>query len=373
MTILVIAWHDLQRMFRVRAWYFWIFVGPLLVTSFFGVLMKPQGPRGTTVELVNHDEGDYVARALTEALLRDKITISPAATAPDEREGYTVEVPPGTARELAAGRPVHLTLRTPDDEETNAERRLRFKIEKSLWMVYLQANPADVRPDATGEQIRGRFDAARALGVSPRHLDIERHELTAGFQRAVPSYLVMFVFLNVLIAGAGLAEERASGQLKRLFLAPVTKTQIVLGKLLGRVAVGWIQMAYILLLGVFLFNIHWAAHAWVFFGFLTLFAISVAAMGMALGTLFRDPDKCRTAAVWSAILLSPLGGLWWPLEAVGSTMRTIGTLVPTGWAMEAVNGMLAFGTGAREVAPFAAALAGLAVVSLAFAAKRLTP
>lgn len=373
MMILTIAWHDLRRTFRSRAAFFWLFVGPLLFTSFFGTLMKPQTPRGTTVTVVNHDEGDYLARALTEALARDKIAVRPAVAAPGLAAGFTVEVPAGAARELAAGRPVHLLLRTPDDEQTNAERRLRFRLEKALMMVYLQANPAEMRADASGEEIRARFDVARALRITTRKLDIERHAPTAGFQRTVPAYLVMFVFLNVLISGAGLAEERAAGQLKRLFLAPVTKAEIVLGKLLGRVTVGWIQMAYILVLGLLLFKIRWAAHGLVFFGFLTIFAVAIASAGMALGVLFRDPDKCRTAAIWSAILLSPLGGLWWPLEAVGSTMRTIGTLVPTGWAMEAVNGMLAFGAGAREVAPFAAAFVVLTVVSLLFVAKRLTP
>ncbi len=371
MTALVIAGHDLRLIFRSKAAYFWLFVGPLLFTSFFGVLYKPRATGGTTVALVNHDEGDYVARALTEALARDQIAVS--APTPGESRRFSVEVPAGASRDLAAGRPVHLTLHSADDEEGNAERRLRFKLEKSLWMIYLQANPADVRADATSEELQKRFDASRVLSVNRRKLDIEQGAPTAGFQRSVPSYLVMFVFLNVLISGAGLAEERASGQLKRLFLAPLTRTQIVLGKLLGRVALGWVQMGFILLLGVVLFKIRWAAHTGVLFAFLTLFAVAVASLGMAIGTLFRDPDKARTAAIWSAILLSPLGGLWWPLEAVGSTMRTIGTLVPTGWAMEAVNGMLAFGSGAREIAPFAAAFAGLAVVSLVFVAKRLTP
>jgi ABC-2 type transport system permease protein len=137
--------------------------------------------------------------------------------------------------------------------------------------------------------------------------------------------------------------------------------------------VGWIQTAYMLLLGVLVFKIEWAEHPLVLFAFLTLFCLAVASCGLALGTLFRDPDKASTAAVWTVILLSPLGGLWWPLEVVGPTMRQIGYLVPTGWAMESVNGMLALGAGAREVAPFALAFAVLLALSLTFAAKRLRP
>jgi len=46
-------------------------------------------------------------------------------------------------------------------------------------------------------------------------------------------------------------------------------------------------------------------------------------------------------------------------------------MVPTGWAMEPVNAMLAFGAGAREVAPFAAAFAAMFVVTFVLASRRL--
>ena len=64
-----------------------------------------------------------------------------------------------------------------------------------------------------------------------------------------------------------------------------------------------------------------------------------------------------------AILLAPLGGLWWPLELVGPFMRRVAYFTPTGWAMEGVNAMLAFGAGAADVAPFALGFAALFAVS----------
>jgi len=109
----------------------------------------------------------------------------------------------------------------------------------------------------------------------------------------------------------------------------------------------------------------------VLFGFLSLFALASASLGILLGTCFRDPDKCRAVAIWTAVLLAPLGGLWWPIEIVGPTMRRISYIVPTGWAMEPVNAMLAFGAGAGEVAPFAAAFAVMFIVTFALASRRL--
>ena len=99
------------------------------------------------------------------------------------------------------------------------------------------------------------------------------------------------------------------------------KRDIVLGKLLSRFAVGWIQVIYLLIIGVFVFRIQWAERSWVFFAFMSIFALASVSTGIFLGTLFRDPDKAINVTIWFAILLCPLGGLWWPLEVVGPTMR----------------------------------------------------
>lgn len=368
MNALAIAWTDLKRLFRERAALFWIFVGPVIFTTFFGILFKPQPDRPTVVTIVNRDATDRVAGKMAGLLQRDKLVVRRSDRAPEE--GWAVEIPSGTGAALAAAKPVSVILHTSEEEST-AELSLRFTVQKALTAIFIEGGVAEVagtRQGATPDS-----SPAEAVRIVRSDIGVQRHDMTAGFQRSVPAYLVMFTFLNLLVSGAGLAEERASGRLRRLFIAPVTRRDIILGKLLTRFATGWIQIAYMLGLGVLVFKIRWAEHNWALFGFLTLFALASASLGMLYGTLFKDPDKCASAAVWTAVLLSPLGGCWWPLEVVGTTMRKIGYMVPTGWAMEAVNALLAFGAGARDVAPFALAFTAMTVICLTLAARRLTP
>jgi ABC-2 type transport system permease protein len=366
-SALIIAWNDLKRLFRERAALFWIFVGPVIFATFFGILFKPQPTRRPTLVLVNEDADDTVVRALQTLLERDGVAVRRADRV-ESPDALALVVPRGAKEGFAANRPVKPVFHARR-EETSTERTLRFKATKALMAAYLATGAGEGDPEAVAQRVA----QGEVLAVRDEDLGVRRREMTAGFQRSVASYLVMFVLLNLLAMGAGLAEERASGRLRRLFIAPVSRGEVVLGKLLVRFAVGWIQMAYMLALGVLVFKIHWAEHSWVFLGFLSLYALAAAALGMLLGTLFDDPDKASTAGIWTAILLSPLGGLWWPLEVVGPTMRTVGHLVPTGWAMEGVNSMLAFGAGPREVAPFAAALMALFVASFTLAVRRLRP
>ncbi len=358
---LTIAWADLKRLLRERQAIFWIFVGPLIFTTFFGVLFRQQTPKPLSVAIVNKDSSDTLARALTALLRAEGFAVATTREAPPD--GWAVEIPAGSTAAILEKRPVRLVLHA-QEEETSRELNLSFKLRKALMTIYLRG---DLDGGATPAQ------GPDAIRIDRRDIGVKRHEVTAGFQRSVPAYLVMFTFLNLLISGAGIAEERASGKLRRLFIAPVRKRDIVLGKLLTRFATGWIQIAYMLLLGVVVFKIEWAEHPWVLFAFLSLFALASASFGLLLGTLFKEPDKCANVAVWTAVLLSPLGGLWWPLEIVGPTMQTIGHLIPTGWAMEGVNAMLALGAGATDVWMFAAGFALMTVVSLTLAARRLTP
>jgi len=321
------------------------------------------------VAILNHDGTDEISRLLTTALEQDKVVVT--ATGQLRRGQLTIEIPAGAAAAWADGKALELTLHAGEDE-TNAERSLRFKVQKALIAAYFTGGDEAVAREPGGAA-GAAISASGPLAITPTDLGVKRREVTAGFQRSVPAYLVMFVFMNLMVSGAGIAEDRASGRLRRLWTAPVSPRQIVAGKLLGRFAIGWVQIGYMLLLGVLVFRIRWAEHFWVFFGFLTIFALASAALGLFFGTLFRDPDKCATLAVWIVIVLSPLGGLWWPLEVVGPTMRKMAYVVPTGWAMEGVNAMLAFGAGARDVAPFALAFAAMFVVFMTLAARRLRP
>jgi len=369
MIPLLILWNDLGRVFREKQALFWIFLAPLVFTTFFGLVFREQPARPLTVAILNRDRTDELSRMLRTALEQDKVVVT--ATRQLRRGQLTIEIPAGAAAAWTEGKALELTLHAGEDE-TSAERNLRFKVQKALIAAYFTGGD-DAGAREAGGEASASISASGPLAVTPLDLGVKRREVTAGFQRSVPAYLVMFVFMNLMVSGAGIAEDRASGRLRRLWTAPVSRQQIVVGKLLGRFAIGWIQIGYMLLVGVLVFRIRWAEHIWVFFGFLTIFALASAAAGVFFGTLFKDPDKCATLAVWIVIVLSPLGGLWWPLEVVGPTMRRVAYVVPTGWAMEGVNAMLAFGAGARDVAPFGLAFAVMFATFTFLAARRLQP
>ena len=354
----IIAVNEWKQLLREREAVFWIFIGPLLFIIFFGILMKPTPPVPLRVAILNQDSTGEVAEEIAAFLREEDVKVERVDSLPEQ--GRTLVIPSGSVEALRAGDPIQLLLRT-GEEESARERSLQFKIYKALTRAFL----GGIGP---GDPARNNVDPIRLTRLD---LGIGHREATSGFQRSVPAYMVMFVFMNLLIGGSTIAEDRASGRLRRIALAPVRKRDIILGKLLSRFTVGWIQILYLLVIGTWIFHIQWAQRNWVFILFMSLFAMASASTGILIGTIVRDPDKAISIAIWSAMILSPLGGLWWPLEIVGPTMRRIADFIPTGWAMQGVNSMLAFGAGPRELAPFCFAFSALLLATFALSSRLL--
>jgi ABC-type multidrug transport system permease subunit len=71
------------------------------------------------------------------------------------------------------------------------------------------------------------------------------------------------------------------------------------------------------------------------------------------------------------MVLAALGGCWWPLEIVSDTLKKVALLIPTGWAMNTLHGLISFGQNLGELKTGLMALAGFAVVFTLIASRSL--
>jgi len=135
-----IALNGVRLTLRSREAIFWVFIGPLIMATFFGILFKPQPPAKVRVDIVNADATDAVARSISETLEQDGILVTHAAAL---TPGHTtLVVPAGAASALAAARPLNLQLHI-GAEEPRAVADLRFKVFKALVASAIGVKPTD--------------------------------------------------------------------------------------------------------------------------------------------------------------------------------------------------------------------------------------
>ncbi|MCS6866075.1 MAG: ABC transporter permease [Gemmataceae bacterium] len=161
------------------------------------------------------------------------------------------------------------------------------------------------------------------------------------YQILVPSYTVMFAFFLVLSVGWLFVSERKHGTLIRLRAAPLTRSQILLGKLLPCLCVSLVQGFFLLAAGRILFGMTWGARPELLVPLVV--STSIAAVGLAV--LAASVARTETqVAVYGTLLVLILGGIsgsLMPRDLMPEQMKTISLVTPQAWALEAYAQLLA--------------------------------
>lgn len=161
------------------------------------------------------------------------------------------------------------------------------------------------------------------------------------YQILVPSYTVMFAFFLVLTVGWLFVAERKHGTLARLRAAPLSRGQILLGKLLPCLAVSLFQGLFLLLAGRLIFGLNWGSHPWLVIA--VALCTSVAAVGLAM--LVASVARTETqVAVYGTLLVLVLGGVsgsLMPRDLMPEQMKTASLVTPHAWALDAYAQLLA--------------------------------
>jgi ABC-type multidrug transport system permease subunit len=194
------------------------------------------------------------------------------------------------------------------------------------------------------------------------------------YQILVPSYTVMFAFFLVLTVGWLFVSERRQGTLKRLRAAPLSRTQILLGKLLPCFGLSLLQGFFLLAAGKLVFNMSWGPDpAWLVPVVVTT---SLAAMGMALlvAAVARTETQVAIYGTLIVLVLAGISGCMMPRELMPDEMKAISRLTPHAWALDAYAQLLTSPTPNLEVVSTACAVLaafGFGFLLLAWAALRL--
>ncbi len=189
-----------------------------------------------------------------------------------------------------------------------------------------------------------------------------------GMGQSAPGIGAMFVMTNVLNAAAVFIQERKNWTLQRLVIMPLSRMQILGGKLLSRYLLGLITFMTMILVGT-LFGVTWGDWPGVIVIVLT-YTLAVTALGLALATLVKTQWQAAGIALLTTMVLAPLGGAWWPLSIVPTWMQNLGKISPIAWSQQAFNQMVFYGAHLTDVLPSVGVLLVFALVFFAFGVSR---
>lgn len=182
-----------------------------------------------------------------------------------------------------------------------------------------------------------------------------------GFDQSVPGMGSMYVMFTVLGGMALLFRERRQWTLQRLAALPITKAQILGGKVLTYFTLGMIQYLIVFSVGI-LVGLNFGDRPLLLLPVMIAFVLCITALAFAIAPHITGEEQANGIARLLALSLAPLGGAWWPLEIVPNFMKTIAHLSPIAWAMDAFHDIMWFNGGLVDVLPEIGVLTAAAAI-----------
>ena len=206
----------------------------------------------------------------------------------------------------------------------------------------------DAEDEDSGPSFNFMEDVPAMLGVVAEDVAGKREtgmSPTAGASHAVGAMAVMMLMFSLVAAGGTLIEERDAGTLLRLQLAPASGSAILFGKLISMGLVGLLQLALLFAYGRVMFDVPIFADPLALL--LTAVGVVFAATGLGLlfATLCTSRKQLEGLSTLVILVMSAVGGAWFPREITPDWFRIAGQFTITAYAMDAFHGVLWYGKG----------------------------
>ncbi len=175
---------------------------------------------------------------------------------------------------------------------------------------------------------------------------------------AFAGMVVQFILFSAVEWGVGLLSERRRGLWKRLRSAPVSRLTLMAGKALSCAIISLLIAGLVFGFGALAFGIRVRGDGLAFVLLLTAFALMAAQFGLLVAALGRSPQGARSVAVLAVLVMVMLGGGWMPTFLFPDWLNTVTPAIPTRWAVDGLDGLLARGSTLRETLPAIGMLLG---------------
>jgi ABC transporter DrrB family efflux protein len=183
---------------------------------------------------------------------------------------------------------------------------------------------------------------------------------------------VILTMTMVMITAMAIARERERGTLEQLIVTPLRSGELIVGKILPYVVIGYVQMTLILFFGRLVFGVPFRGSL----SLLYLVAFVFIAANLAVGLFFSTLAKTQQQAMqMSFFFLLPnilLSGFMFPWEAMPRVAQLLSQALPLTHFLRIVRGIALKSSGFPDVVGELAWLACILVALVVLASSRFS-
>jgi len=187
----------------------------------------------------------------------------------------------------------------------------------------------------------------------------------------VPAILGIIVTMTmVVMTAAAIVRERERGTMEQLLVTPIRSFELMLGKIIPYIALGYVQITVALLVGVLIFQVPIRGSILELYG-LTLFFITASlGIGIFISTLAKNQMQAFQMSFFFLLPSILLSGFLFPREAMPVIIQYVGNLIPLTYYLVIIRGIVLKGIGIAYLLPQVLALIVFSLVLIIWSVLR---
>jgi ABC-2 type transport system permease protein len=226
------------------------------------------------------------------------------------------------------------------------------------------------------EVVVGRLQrSALSVGVKPLTLEPVtwyNPELRTAIY-VVPGLVgVILTMTMIMLTSMAIARERERGTLEQLIVSPVRRTELIAGKILPYVAIGYVQMSLILAVGHLVFKVPISGSIVLLYTLASVFIAANLSLGLVFSTLAKTQQQAMQMSFFFILPNILLSGFMFPYEAMPRPAQWISQALPLTHFMRIVRGITLKGANFSDVSHELLWLGCIFAILFTLAATRFT-
>ena len=145
----------------------------------------------------------------------------------------------------------------------------------------------------------------------------------------VPGLLAIILSMTmVMITAVAIVRETEKGTMEALIATPVRPTEVMLGKIIPYVFVGYVQTIVFLIAATFLFDVPFIGSRFAFFLGFNLYIVVNLALGFLISTVARSQMQAMQISFFTLLPTILLSGFMFPFAGMPGWAQALGTAIP---------------------------------------------
>lgn len=181
---------------------------------------------------------------------------------------------------------------------------------------------------------------------------------------------VILTMTMVMLTAMAIARERERGTLEQLIVSPIRRIELMLGKILPFVAIGYVQIGLVLGVGKLVFGVPLVGSLPLLFALAAVFIAANLALGLLFSTLAKTQQQAMQMSFFFLLPNILLSGFMFPWEGMPAPAQWISQALPLTHFMRICRGITLKGATFGDLRGELVWLVGILVVFVMLASVR---